>query len=287
VADGNTGVSGEASSGRSSVSHAAIDADSGTCVASFGLELLALAPVDLLGDHDVRIVAQVDVFPGQSQQLADPDSRLRQQREEGAPTHRHRGQDRHNVLGGQRARGRLAVLALCGIRGHVSDACGRVGAKIAVFDGRGEHDRQCGLRATDRAWCRATTLKLAEPVPNVGRYQFAHPDVGERQREYVQPEADLILPPRGLLKPSARATSVGREPCLVVRGHGQRRLRSTTALARSEIRLELARKLERGEHLLVFVPALLPADHVRAFAASVALAPASVPAVDAGDARLL
>ena len=67
---------------------------------------------------------------------------------------------------------------------------------------------------------RHTTLKLAEPVPNVGRYQVAHPDVGERQREYVQPKADLILPPRGLLKPSARATSIGGEPRLVVSRDG-------------------------------------------------------------------
>jgi hypothetical protein len=53
--------------------------------ACLGLEALALTEVDLLGDHDVRVVAEMDVPPCQAEQLADAHAGLREHRVERTP----------------------------------------------------------------------------------------------------------------------------------------------------------------------------------------------------------
>ena len=59
----------------------------------------------------------------------------------------------------------LAVLPLGLLGRHVPDASRRVGAKVAVFDGAREHDRQRGLGSTDRARRRASPLELRRASP--------------------------------------------------------------------------------------------------------------------------
>jgi len=92
---------------------------------------------------------------------------------------------------------------------------------------------------------------LTHECAHVRRREVAHPQPRDRQRQDVLLEADPVLAPRGLLEPARCAAAIAGEPALVVSGDGLRRQRPAGGLARRHAASELARQLERREHLLV------------------------------------